>query len=121
MLTFHPLKVTELRPEASDAICIGFAVPEELTEAFRFAPGQHVGLRAKIGGQEVRRTYSICSGTDEQPLRIGVRLQDHGSMTQYLAKNIRVGDIVEVMTPTGRFFINPDPNAARTYCAFAAG
>lgn len=121
MLTFHPLKVSEVRPEASDALCVAFDVPDELREAYRFSPGQHVGVRANINGQEVRRTYSICSQTDERHLRIGVRLHDQGAMSQYLAKNVRVGDTIDVLTPTGRFFAAPDPSVARTYCAFAGG
>lgn len=121
MLTFHPLKVSELRPECSDALCIGFEVPESLRQAYRFSPGQHIGIRASIDGREVRRTYSICSDADDRHLRIGVRLHDQGSMSQYLAAQVRVGDTLEVLTPTGRFFAEPDPAAARTYCAFAGG
>jgi ring-1,2-phenylacetyl-CoA epoxidase subunit PaaE len=121
MLTFHPLKVCELRPEAADALCIGFEVPEALRGAYRFLPGQHIGIRARIDGQELRRTYSICSAADEPSLRIGVRVHEQGSMSQYLARQLRVGDTLEVLTPAGRFFAEPDPAAARTYCAFAGG
>lgn len=121
MLTFHPLKVTDVRPEGSDALCISFEVPEALREAYRFLPGQHIGVRAHIGGQEVRRTYSICNVADDGQLRIGVRVHENGSMSRYLASQLKAGESVEVMTPTGRFFAEPQPAAARTYCAFAAG
>jgi ring-1,2-phenylacetyl-CoA epoxidase subunit PaaE len=121
MLTFHPLKVADVRPEGSDALCISFEVPSTLRDAYRFLPGQHVGVRAQIGGQEVRRTYSICSGADDSQLRIGVRVHDNGSMSQYLANQLRAGDNVDVLTPTGRFFAEPAPSTARTYCAFAGG
>jgi ring-1,2-phenylacetyl-CoA epoxidase subunit PaaE len=121
MLTFHPLTVAELRPEAADAVCISLEVPDELREAYRFLPGQHVGIRATIGGKDVRRTYSICSGADERHLRIGVRLHDHGEMSRYLARQVRAGDKLEVLTPTGRFFAAIDPAAARSYVAFAGG
>ncbi|WP_116812600.1 1,2-phenylacetyl-CoA epoxidase subunit PaaE [Steroidobacter cummioxidans] len=121
MLTFHPLKVADVRPEGSDALCISFEVPDSLREAFRFIPGQHVGVRAQIGGQEVRRTYSICSVADDSHLRIGVRVHENGSMSQYLANQVRAGDSIEVLTPTGRFFAEPQPAAERTYCAFAGG
>lgn len=120
-LTFHPLQVAELRPEASDGLCIAFNVPAELQEIFRFSPGQHIGLRAMLGGQEVRRTYSICSGMDEPVLRVGVRVQDQGSMSQHLATSVRVGDVLDVMSPAGSFFIKPDATVTRTYCAFVAG
>lgn len=121
MLTFHPLKVADVRPEGSDALCISFEVPDSLREAYRFLPGQHVGVRAQIAGQEVRRTYSICSAADDRHLRIGVRLHDNGSMSQYLASQLRAGDSIDVLTPTGRFFAEPQPSTARSYCAFAGG
>jgi ring-1,2-phenylacetyl-CoA epoxidase subunit PaaE len=121
MLTFHPLKVADVRPEGSDALSISFEVPDTLRDAYRFIPGQHVGIRTHIDGQEVRRTYSICSGADDSHLRIGVRVHDNGSMSQYLANQLQAGDSLEVLTPTGRFFAEPTPSAARTYCAFAGG
>jgi ring-1,2-phenylacetyl-CoA epoxidase subunit PaaE len=121
MLTFHPLKVADVRHEGVDALCISFEVPDNLREAFRFIPGQHVGVRAQIGGQEVRRTYSICSATDDSHMRIGVRVHDNGSMSQYLANQLKAGDSIEVLTPTGRFFAEAQPTVARTYCAFAGG
>src|SRR5215212_4187496 len=108
MITYHPLTVTEVRPEGSDAVCVTLDVPD----AFRFAPGQHIGVRATIGGQEVRRTYSICSATDERHLRIGVRLHERGSMSGHLGQQLRVGDRLEVLSPTGRFFLTPDAQAA---------
>jgi len=120
MLTYHPLKISELRPEGTEAVCVTLAVPDELRETFRFAPGQHIGVRATIDGQEVRRTYSICSGTDERHLRIGVRVHERGSMSGHVRK-LRAGDQLEVLPPTGRFFVTPDAKATRTYCAFAGG
>jgi ring-1,2-phenylacetyl-CoA epoxidase subunit PaaE len=121
MINYHPLTIADLRAEGSEAVCVTLEVPDDLREAFRFAPGQHLGVRATIDGQEVRRTYSICSATDERHLRIGVRLHERGSMSGHLGRALRVGDKLEVLPPTGRFFITPDAKAARTYCAFASG
>ena len=121
MITYHPLTITELRSEGSDAVCVTLDVPDELRDTFRFEPGQHIGVRATIDGQEVRRTYSICSATGERHLRIGVRLHERGSMSGHLGRQLRVGDKLEVLPPTGRFFLTPDAGAVRTYCAFAGG
>jgi ring-1,2-phenylacetyl-CoA epoxidase subunit PaaE len=121
MITYHPLTIADVSPEGSEAVCVTLDVPDELRDAFRFAPGQHIGVRATIDGQEVRRTYSICSGMDERHLRIGVRLHERGSMSGHLGGRLRVGDTLEVLPPTGRFFLTPDAKAARTYCAFAGG
>jgi ring-1,2-phenylacetyl-CoA epoxidase subunit PaaE len=121
MINYHPLTIAEVRPEGSDAVCVTLDVPDNLRDTFRFAPGQHIGVRATIDGQEVRRTYSICSATDERHLRIGVRLHERGSMSGHLGRGLRVGDSLEVLPPTGRFFLTPDAQAARMYCAFAGG
>jgi ring-1,2-phenylacetyl-CoA epoxidase subunit PaaE len=121
MITYHPLKIAEVRAEGSEAVCVTLEVPDDLRETFRFAPGQHLGVRATIDGQEVRRTYSICSATDESQLRIGVRMHERGSMSGHLGRKLRAGDELEVLPPTGRFFLTPDAKAARTYCAFASG
>jgi ring-1,2-phenylacetyl-CoA epoxidase subunit PaaE len=121
MISYHPLKIVEVRAEGSDAVCVTLDVPDELRDTFRFAPGQHIGVRATIDGHEVRRTYSICSATDERHLRIGVRLQERGSMSGHVGRTLRAGDTLEVLPPTGRFILAPDAKAARTYCAFAGG
>jgi ring-1,2-phenylacetyl-CoA epoxidase subunit PaaE len=121
MLTFHPLRVAELHREASDAVCIALEVPDHLQEAYRFVPGQHLGIRANVNGQELRRTYSICSAFGEKHLRIGVRVHDQGGMSRHLAYTVQVGDVLDVLTPTGRFFAQPGATAAKTYCAFAGG
>jgi ring-1,2-phenylacetyl-CoA epoxidase subunit PaaE len=121
MISYHPLTIADVRPEGSDAVCVTLDVPDELRDTFRFAPGQHIGVRATIDGQEVRRTYSICSATDERHLRIGVRLHERGSMSGHLGRQLRAGDTLEVLPPTGRFILTPDTKAARTYCAFAGG
>ena len=46
--------------ETAEAHSIRFDVPEELRETFKFRPGQHLTLKAEIGGEEVRRNYSLC-------------------------------------------------------------
>ena len=74
MSGFHALRIADLRRETDDAVSIAFAVPPELRERFAFIPGQYLTLRATIDGQEVRRTYSICSGLDDGELRIAVKL-----------------------------------------------
>jgi ring-1,2-phenylacetyl-CoA epoxidase subunit PaaE len=114
VITYHPLTIADVRPEGSEAVCVTLDVPDELRDAFRFAPGQHIGVRATIDGQEVRRTYSICSATDERHLRIGVRLHERGSMSGHLGRRLRVGDQLEVLPPTGRLIFCAGGPAGRT-------
>ncbi len=121
MLKFHPLKVAELRVEPEEALYLTFVVPPALREEFRFEAGQHIGIRVLLDGEELRRTYSIVSAPGDEELGIAVRLHDRGRMSGYLARNVQVGDTLEVLTPNGSFHARAPAGQRRTIVAFAAG
>ncbi|WP_328547431.1 1,2-phenylacetyl-CoA epoxidase subunit PaaE [Streptomyces platensis] len=107
---FHPLRVREIERLTDDAVAVTFAVPPELRTTFRHTPGQHIALRRSVDGQEIRRTYSICTpATDEPVLRVGIRLVEEGAFSTYALKELAVGDTVDVMAPAGRFTLEPRP------------
>src|SRR4051812_48386107 len=118
---FHRLTVSDLRRESPDAVSLSFAIPPELAEGYHFAPGQYLTLRTTIDGEEVRRSYSICSGPDDGELRIAVKKVDGGAFSSWAADELKPGDELEVMTPTGRFGAALAPGKARVYVGFAAG
>lgn len=118
---FHPLRVAEVERLTDDAVAITFAVPPELREDYAFTQGQHLTVRTEVGGVEVRRNYSICAPATSGRLRIGVKRLAGGAFSGHATSALRVGDVVDVMTPTGRFFTPLDPSRARHYCAVAAG
>ena len=118
---FHRLTVDDLRRESADAISMTFAIPKDLAEDYRFAPGQYLTLRTTLDGEEVRRSYSICSGPDDGELRIAVKRVDGGAFSSWASEELKHGDALEVMTPTGRFGVAPAPDQARIHVGFAAG
>lgn len=118
---FHRLAVKDLRRETPDAISLTFAIPDELKDAYRFSPGQYLTLRTTMDGEEVRRSYSICSGPDDGEMRIAVKKVDGGAFSSWAADELKSGDEIDVMTPTGRFGIAPVPDTARIHVGFAAG
>jgi ring-1,2-phenylacetyl-CoA epoxidase subunit PaaE len=118
---FHRLEIAELKRETADAVSLTFAVPEELREAYRFAHGQHVTIKLPIDGEEVRRSYSICSAVDEGELRIAVKKQEGGVFSTFANERLKPGELVDVMTPTGHFTSPLDAKAARTYLGVAVG
>jgi ring-1,2-phenylacetyl-CoA epoxidase subunit PaaE len=118
---FHRLAVDDLRREASDAVSMTFAVPDDLRDDYRFAPGQYLTLRTTMDGEEIRRSYSICSGPDDGELRIAVKKVDGGAFSSWAADELKPGDELDVMTPTGRFGVAHLPDQARVYAGFAAG
>jgi ring-1,2-phenylacetyl-CoA epoxidase subunit PaaE len=118
---FHRLAVSDLRRETADAVSLTFAIPKELAEDYRFSPGQYLTLRTMMDGEEVRRSYSICSGPDDGELRIAVKKIDGGAFSNWAADELKCGDELDVMTPTGRFGVTAAPDQARVYVGFAAG
>jgi len=115
---FHPLLVAAVERLTDDSAAVTFAVPLELRDVFDFAPGQALLLRRTIGGVEHRRHYSICAPAGA-PLRIGVREVPDGLFSQWLVRELRPGDVVEVAPPTGSF--RADPAAGGRHLCIAAG
>jgi ring-1,2-phenylacetyl-CoA epoxidase subunit PaaE len=118
---FHRLAVNDLRRETPDAVSLTFAIPKELSGDYSFAPGQYLTLRTTMDGEEIRRSYSICSGPDDGELRIAVKKVDGGAFSNWAADELKAGDELDVMTPTGRFGVVHAPDHARVYVGFAAG
>jgi ring-1,2-phenylacetyl-CoA epoxidase subunit PaaE len=118
---FHPLTVASVEPLTSDAVALTFAVPDDLSDSYRYLPGQHVTLKATIDGEDVRRSYSICANANRGTLRVGIKRLHGGTFSTYATTSIRPGDVIEVMPPVGEFTITPDPAIARRYGAVAAG
>ncbi|HYN92849.1 MAG TPA: 1,2-phenylacetyl-CoA epoxidase subunit PaaE [Pilimelia sp.] len=126
--TFHPLPVAAVDRLTDEAVAITFAVPPELRAAFAFRAGQHVTVRlppAGDAGEEVRRSYSICSTPADLAgpgrLRIGVKEVPGGAFSGYATRALRAGDTVAVLAPLGSFTTDFDPGRRRRYGAVVAG
>lgn len=118
---FYKLRVAEIVPETEEANSIRFEVPEGLEEVFRFRAGQHLSVRAEIGGEEVRRNYSLCVAPDEKQLKVTVKRIAGGVFSNWVGDHLKAGDTLDVMTPHGSFTVDFDPAAKRRYVAFAGG
>ena len=121
MPRFYPLKIKTLTPETEECTSILFDCPPDWEEAFRFRQGQHLTLRAVIDGEELRRNYSLCSSPAEQSLRVAVKQIEGGKFSSFVNRQLKPGDTLDVMPPTGTFYTELDPAQAKSYVAFAAG
>lgn len=120
-LQFHDLSVAAITRETPDSVCVAFDVPEDLRDMFHYRPGQHLTLRATIGGEDVRRSYSICSGLGEGRLRVGVKKVDGGVFSAFVNEALNAGDTIQVMPPQGRFAVDVSQGVAHDYLMVAAG
>ncbi len=120
-LHFHPLAVREVRRETNDCVSVAFDVPGELNDIFRFRQGQNLTIKTSIGGEEVRRSYSICSCPLDQELRIAIKKVDGGLFSSWANEFLKPGMTLDVMPPSGKFYTELSPDQARNYLAIAAG
>ena len=120
-VSFHRLPIAEIVDETAEAKSIRFAVPDALRETFVFKPGQHLTLKARIGGEEVRRNYSLCVAPQDGEVMVTVKRIAGGLFSNWANDNLSVGDTIEVMPPHGSFTWDFSPGAANHYVGFAGG
>ncbi|MBN9383087.1 MAG: phenylacetate-CoA oxygenase/reductase subunit PaaK [Chitinophagaceae bacterium] len=118
---FRKLRVADVRRETNECVSVAFDVPDQFREEFRFIQGQNITIRARIGKEEIRRSYSICSSPFEGELRIAVKKVAGGRFSTHANDVLHVGDELDVLPPTGKFYTALDPDKPKHYLAFAAG
>jgi len=70
-------------------------------------PGQYIGLRLNLDGQEQRRNYSLSAAPNGQELRISVKREADGLVSRHLHDQVREGDTLEIFPPAGAFTLVP--------------
>ena len=118
---FYPLEISNVRAETDTAVCITFAIPDQLKETFDFTQGHYLVLKHDIDGEEIRRSYSICSGVGEDSIQVGIKRVSGGKFSNYANDSFKVGDTILSMPPQGEFFTELMPDNKKKYMCIAAG
>ena len=121
MTDFYKLKIKDIYKETEDTSVVTFEVPEELEEAFSFHQGQHLTLKADINGEDVRRSYSLCSNPFDKKWQVAVKEIPGGKFSTFINRVVKQGDTMQVMVPSGVFGVQCDSQASKNYLFFAAG
>jgi ring-1,2-phenylacetyl-CoA epoxidase subunit PaaE len=122
MAKFHLLKVSDIRRETADAVSIAFEIPNQLRPDYQFKHGQYITLKLNISGEELRRSYSVCTSPFlENELRVAVKEVKGGRASTFLNRELKKGDTLEVMTPMGNFTTPLSGKSEKNYVLFAGG
>ncbi len=121
MAKFHNLKVKDIQKETRDCSVITFEVPENLTNDFHFRQGQHLTLRSIIDGEDIRRSYSLCSSPVDKQWQVAVKMIPEGKFSNFVNSELQSGDMLDVMIPSGTFGVDVNPDKPKNYLFFAAG
>ena len=99
------LRVGSIVPETPTAKTFRF-VPSsgERFLPFTFVPGQFLNVAFSIGGGRMNRSYSISSSpTPREYVELTVRREPRGAVSRHIVDLLKVGDLIEVGGPVGRF------------------
>lgn len=118
---FHKLQIKDIKKETPDCVSIGFTVPASLLDQFTFREGQNITVKGNINGEEIRRSYSLCTAPYENELRVAVKKVNGGLFSQFANDILKAGDELEVLPPTGKFNAKLKASKKGNYLAIAAG
>ncbi len=121
MSSFYKLNVKEIKRETQDAVSVVFTIPLEFQDFYEFTAGQYLNLKITLDGQELRRSYSICSAPDSGELRVAIKAVKNGRFSKFANEQLAVGNTIEVGTPEGKFTFEPNPDRQNNYLGFVAG
>lgn len=121
MSRFHSLKIKHIARETPDCVRVTLDVPAELRGAFQFTQGQYLTFRRVHNGEELRRSYSICSSPLDNEWQVAIKKVPEGRFSSLAVDELRVGEALDVMPPAGHFHTALHPAQAKHYALFAAG
>ncbi len=121
MADFYNIKVADIYKETEDTSVVTFEIPSELHDEFKFRQGQHLTLKAIIDGEDVRRSYSLCSSPLDNKWQVAVKQIPEGKFSTYINEKLKAGDDLEVMAPSGTFGVEVNNEKPNNYLFFAAG
>ena len=121
MADFHKIKVKDIYKETIDTSVVTFDIPETLQSEFKFSQGQHLTLKTLIDGSDVRRSYSLCSSPLDQEWKVAIKLIPGGKFSTFVNDELKIGDTLDVMAPSGTFGVTCHPEKPKNYLFFAAG
>ena len=118
---FYPLRIKKINKETDQCVSVEFDIPENLAGGFQFKQGQSLTMRTNLAGEEVRRTYSLCSSPLDKKWKVAIKKVEGGLFSSFANENLKEGDVLDVMEPVGKFYTELDTANKKNYLAFAAG
>jgi len=121
MSDFHTLRIQDIVAETQDSRSFLFEIPQDLTDNYKFIPGQYLTVKANVNGEELRRAYSIFTSPFENKFGFTVKRVKDGRVSNFLIDNHKAGESMEIMIPQGKFIVDTDAAHKRDHYFFAGG
>ncbi|MFE9681841.1 2Fe-2S iron-sulfur cluster-binding protein [Streptomyces sp. NPDC006285] len=119
---WYRLEVADVHRLTHDAVAVALRVPAALREVFAHRPGQHVVVRHRRVGGELRRSYSVCPPPhDPTALRLVIKRGGPDGFGAHATSRLAPGDHLEISRPTGPFALPDLPGAHHVLLAGGSG
>lgn len=118
-LPAHPLRVVGKVPEATDAVTLLLEDPAR--HALQFEAGQYITLELPIGGDRVRRAYSLSGAPCDGQLSITVKRVPGGLASNWIHDHLAIDALVRSHGPAGQFTLAPRQTGAPRHVLLMAG
>jgi ring-1,2-phenylacetyl-CoA epoxidase subunit PaaE len=119
MSQYFFLKVKEVIRETAEAVTLVFEKP---INNVSYKSGQFLTFLIEIGGEKLRRSYSLSSSPyTSEDWAVSVKKVQGGQMSTYLLEKIKKGDQIEVMAPAGIFTYEPSVSNTSDIVLIGAG
>lgn len=118
---FAPLRIKRVVRETSDAVSLVLDVPEHCSHHFRYKAGQFLTVQVSVGGRDLRRCYSMSSAPVDDELRITVKRDPGGVVSNWINDTAAAGGELQAAPPEGRFVLAEGLSVQRPLIAFAGG
>jgi ferredoxin-NADP reductase len=117
--SFHKIRVKEVVRETADTVSLMFDLPAAKQDQFRYQAGQFLTLRVEIDGAQHLRCYSMSSSPAVgEDLRITVKRDPGGLVSNWINDSAKAGDEIDVTAPAGAFVLD---SSERDIVAFVGG
>ena len=97
-------RVARKVPESHE-ITSFYLQPQDGLALTDFVPGQYIGLRLVVNGQEIRRNYSLSAAANGVDYRISVKREPGGVASGFLHDHVQEGDLLDIFPPAGDFVL----------------
>ncbi|WP_225033010.1 NO-inducible flavohemoprotein [Paraburkholderia sp. XV] len=95
--------VVARKVKESDEITSFYLRPADGGALLEFHPGQYIGLKLIVDGEEIRRNYSLSAAANGREYRISVKREPNGKASNYLHDSVNEGATLDLLTPSGDF------------------
>lgn len=91
------------RVEESREITSFYFEPVDKGLILQAEPGQYIGMKLLLDGEEVRRNYSLSALSNAGQYRISVKREAGGRVSNFLHDQFQVGAGIDLFPPSGEF------------------